>query len=330
MSADQFRRYRQIGMYGAYRVVFRAIPGLTTGDGWTPEATALKLADLVNDSLPPEARLQQEHFEDRTKWGRWIGGEARYWVGTGWRASLKAQGGFLPTPYDAVRERLPVEERRLLEPALFGSDSVRRATAGAMASVKGVRSHSDLCDALANSSELSRRVDAGSLAPLPAFSRLADAAMHAMRGLWNEMNLDEEAQAPTTEKLSRSADLQARFGQLRDASSAWLNAPCRNAFRHEQVATRLAEAMRDSATPLEQLQALARHHHDYGGGRRWFRVQAGKAVPLVADTGIAASDYRFRLRSLCLLAAQCGVANMNAALDTVTQYDPDDEDGDLL
>ncbi len=33
MSPDQFRRYRQVGMYGAYRVVLRTIPGLTTDEG---------------------------------------------------------------------------------------------------------------------------------------------------------------------------------------------------------------------------------------------------------------------------------------------------------
>lgn len=49
MSPDQFRRYRQVGTYGAYRVVFRTVGGLTTGDGWTPEATALELAKLVDE-----------------------------------------------------------------------------------------------------------------------------------------------------------------------------------------------------------------------------------------------------------------------------------------
>ncbi len=56
MSPDQFRRYRQVGMYGAYRVVLRTSPGLTTGDGWTPAATGLDLADLVNQSLPRAVR----------------------------------------------------------------------------------------------------------------------------------------------------------------------------------------------------------------------------------------------------------------------------------
>jgi hypothetical protein len=331
MSADQFRRYRQVGTYGAYRVVFRMVPGLTTGDGWTPKGTALALADLVNGSLPRAARLEQAHFENGTRWGHWSGGgEARYWVGSGWQASLATPGGFLPTPDDAARKQLPEEERALLEPALFGADSVHRVTAEVLASAKGARSHADLCDALAASGTLSKKVEPASLAPLPAFSRLADSAMHAMRALWNEINHDGEKQAPTVEKLARSSDLQSKLSQLRDASVAWLSAPARSRFPHEQVVTRLAEAMDGAATPSDQLRALAKHHHEHGGGRRWFREQAGKVVPLVADTGIAASDYRFRLRSVCLLAAQCGVANMNAALDAVAQHGPDDEDEDLL
>lgn len=330
MSAEQFRRYRQVGTYGAYRVVFRTVRELTAGDGWTPKHTALALSDLVNRSLPRAARLAQQHFENGTKWGHWRdGGEARYWVVSGWRASLEALGGFLPTPDDAVRKRLPEQERSLLEPALFGADSVRRATAEALAGAKGARSHADLCDALASSSALSKKLGPASLAPLPAFSRFADAAMHAMRGLWNEVNHDDAKQAPPIEKLVRSTELQARFDQLRQASTAWLRVSEKSLFPHEQIVTRLAKAMSDAATPVEQLLALARHHHEHGGGRRWFREQAGKLVPLMRETGIAASDYRFRLRSICLLAAQCGVANMNAALDAVAQHGPDDDE-DLL
>ncbi len=75
MSPDQFRRYRQVGTYGAYRVVLRTMPGLTTGDGWTPEDTSLKLARLVNDTLPGGARLKQEHFENGAQWGHWSKGK---------------------------------------------------------------------------------------------------------------------------------------------------------------------------------------------------------------------------------------------------------------
>lgn len=330
MSPDQFRRYRQVGTYGAYRVVFRTVPGLTTGDGWTLEGPAHKLADLVNNSLPLAAQLNQKHFEKGTKWGHWSGGnEARYWVDQGWQHWANVKGsGFLPTPEDAVRKRLPEEERRLLEPALFAVNSTRRITAEVLASAKGARTHADLCEALASSSEISKKLELASLASLIAFTRFADAAMHAMRGLWNEINHDDAKQAPPVEQIARSGELKTRFDQLRKVGDAWLNTPGRNVFPHEMVVTQLAEAMKKAKTASDQIRALEKHHHDHGGGRRWFHEQAGKLVPLVKDTGIAASDYRFRLRSLCLLAAQCGVDNMDSALKAMDQEVGDEEEKD--
>ncbi|RDI98955.1 hypothetical protein DVT68_10695 [Dyella solisilvae] len=331
MSPDQFRRYRQVGMYGAYRVVLRTIPGLTTGDGWTPDTAARALANLVNDSLPHEAGLKLTHFENGTRWGNWSGGgEARFWEERGWKLAWVKVGGILPTADEAIRKRLPEAERRLLEPALFGAGSTRRITAEVLASAKDAKTHADLCDVLANSSTLSKRIKSSSLALLPDFTRFTDAAMSAMRELWNEINQDAANQAPTVEKLARSRELRSRLDILRHAGADWLRAPNRSEFQHQQVVTHLAESMRDALTPAEQLRVLARHHDEHGGGRRWFREQAGKVVPLVKTTDIAASDYRFRLRPICLLAAQCGVANMNAALDALAQHASDDEEGDIL
>ena len=322
MSSDQFRRYRQIGMYGAYRVVFRIVDGLTTGDGWTPSDTALKLAKLVNDSLPSAARLSQEHFESRIQWGRWSGGgEARYWVERGWK-SWDATGGFLPTPKDSVREPLPQKERELLEPVLFGDGSIRRISSNVLASAKGAKTHTDLCEALAQSSALSKALKPSVLASLPAFSRFADAAMDAMRGLWDEINQDKSKPTPALSDLSRSHE---RFKLLRDAGQAWLNTPGRSEFPHEQVVNELAEAMCDASTTLTQLQALTRHHAKHGGGRRWFVEKDGKLVRLVEDTGIAASNYRFRLLALCRLAAQCGVADMHSALNVLESQNVGDD-----
>ena len=328
MDSDQFRRYRQVGTYGAYRVVFRKVTGLTMGDGWTPDVTALKLAKLVNDSLPRDAQLKQENFENGTKWGRWSGGdEARYWVERGWPAWAEP-GGFLPTPDDSVRKQLPEVERHLIEATLFPADSIRRVTANVLASAKAARTHSDLCDALASSRALSKVLGPTSLASLPAFTRFADAAMHAMRGLWNEINHDDAKQALTVDQIALSLELKSMFNQLRKAGDTWLNTPGRSVFPHEQTVTRLAEAMKKAKTPSDQIRALAKHHCEYGGGRRWFREQAGKLVPLVTDTGIAASDYRFRLRSLCLLAAQCGVAKVDKSLKAMDQEVSDEDEKD--
>jgi hypothetical protein len=335
MSPDQFRRYRQTGTYGAYRVVFRTIRGLTTGDGWTPGDTALKLARLVNDSLPRAARLAQEHLESksRTRWANWRGGqEVRYWMTRGW-SSWQTVGGYLPTPADAVRKPLPDEERWLLEETIFDDDSNRRVTAKVLAAAKGSASHADLCNVLASSSVLSRKIEPASLAPLPAFSRLADAGMNAMQQLWMEINHDQTRQAPAIAKLAQSTQLQTRLNELRENAADWLNLPSRKRFpwKYEYVATHLAETMRDAATTTGQIWALAKHHQQHGGGRRWFREQGGKLVTLIHDTGIGASHYGFRLRALCRLAAQCGVANMDRALDvldSVRRQETDDGEDD--
>lgn len=332
MTSDQFRRYRQVGTFGAYRVIFRGIPGLTTGDGWTPSEIALKLADLVNDSLPRVARISQEHFENGTRWGIWGGGEeARYWLERGWQSWTK-RGGFLPTPDKDTGIQLPEAERNILGPALFASGSTRRVTAEALARARAPKTHTDLCDALASSSMLAEKIKPASLAPLPDFTRFADAAMHAMRRLWNEIKpyYNNGRDAPTAEQLAGSKELKDPLDKLRKAAAAWRRAPGRSTFPHESVVTHLAEAVLTDATPAEQLRALSRHHHEHGGGLRWFREQAGKMVPLVPDTGIAATDYRFRLRPLARLAAQCGVANMNHVLDAVSQQTLDDEESDAL
>lgn len=329
MNADQFRRYRQAGTYGAYRAVFRSVAGLTTGDGWTPGAIALKLADLVNQKLPNEARITEERFENGTRWGSWRNQEARFWTERGWAGwQMKANHGLLPTSDEAAAEPLSSEERSLLTPALFGAGSVRRLTAKVLAEAGTARSHAELCDALATSAALASKLEPASLRLLPAFTRLADAAMHAMRMLWNAINQDRETQTPTIKKLAHAADMPESFGQLQTACTAWLAIPNRHTFPHNQIVTQFAEGMRRATSLTQQIQALAKHHHVHGGGRRWFREQAGMLVPLVENTGIAASDYRFRLRTICLLAAQCGVADMEAALKALTQYEFDGDDGD--
>lgn len=329
MTDEQYRRYRQIGTYGAYRVMLRTIPGLTEGDGWTPASVAHRLADLVNERLPRDARLNDAIFGDGTKWGHWNGKEARYWVErgwSGWRDGADRARGMLPVPDEDTRKPLPLEERRLLEPVLFGEQSILRIAALELARAKSVSSHGDLCAVLATSRELSKTVGDASLALLPEFSHFADATMHAMRGLWGELNRHGEKQAPPIADLARLSDLRHRFDQLRAAGDRWLRVPGRDRLAHGYVVTRLAEAMRDAATPIRQITALVHHHHEFGGGRRWFREQDRKLVPLVAHTGVVASNYRFRLRSLSLLAAQCGVAAMDRAIDAMAQHDFNDEE----
>jgi hypothetical protein len=325
MSAEQFRRYRQVGMYGAYRVVFRRLPGLTTGDGWTPARTALDLAAIVNDSLPASVRLADRGFGNRTKWGAWRGGgEARFWVERGWPNACATRGGVFPTPNDALTRPLPPDERRLIEAVLFPDSSLRRTAANALAAARLATSHAEVCDVLATSQALAKAHGPAALAPLPSFTRFADAAMHAMRGLWKEVNADPEKQAPSIESVARSAELGRRLEVARDAGQAWLNTAARIGFPYEAAITRLATSLNGARDITAMVRALVLHHAEHGGGRRWFREQGGTLVPLVPYTAIAASSYRFRLQTLCRLAGQCGVADTTALLGAVSRSDFDE------
>jgi hypothetical protein len=330
MSPDQFKRYRQIGMYGAYRVVLRKFPELTKDcDGWTPGQVGLELANLVNKSLG-HARLEQAHFKSGTKWGSWNDGdEACYWLKRGWQKHAHVEPpGYLPTPDDAASKQLPDQERQWLAGVLFAPGSRQLTTADVLAKATHAGSHADLCDALAKSAERFNLPEphGQALRTLPAFSRFADAAMRAMRQLWKEINQNKEKQAPDIQKLANTAELSKKLSLAHDAGIGWLDGPTRESFPHYQVMTKLAEAMRAARTPLDQLRALANHHYEHGGGRRWFHEKDGMLAPLVPDTGIAASDYRFRLYALSRLAAQCGVADMGHAHDVVSRSEFDSDE----
>ncbi len=69
---DSFARYRFTGVYGAYRVALRSLPGLTVrGDGWRLGPLGLKLADIVHGKVG-SARVFQRRKGPRPK-------PERYW-----------------------------------------------------------------------------------------------------------------------------------------------------------------------------------------------------------------------------------------------------------
>jgi len=325
MSADQFRRYRQSGTYGAYRVALRTMPGFTTGDGWTLGDTAKKLAEIVNKSLSKEVRLEFGQF-DNTRWGCWAGdSESRYWIEKGWINWQKSPKEFLVTRNEDILKQLPREERNLLNATVFAKDSVRLKTAKILADAKTARTHAEICDALAADALAAKPQT--SLAFLPAFTRLADASMDAMRALWRQINQDANSQTSTIETIAKSMD-GSSLRQLRETGAAWLKLNKRSDFPHERVVTALAESLAKAKAPADQIRALSQHHGEFGGGRRWFRMQDDKLIPLVANNDIAASNYRFRLLPLVRLAAQCGVADMKKAYEAAGQMNSGDEEVD--
>ena len=94
---------------------------------------------------------------------------------------------------------------------------------------------------------------------------------------------------------------------------------------HVEKATAFAQAM-TSADPQECVKALLDYHEQHGGGLRWF-VRQGMRIELRSRPTIrTAAPYRFRLWSLCRLAAQCGViGKMPTAIEEESVESDDDE-----
>jgi hypothetical protein len=306
MSVDQFRAYRQTGMYGGYRVAFRKWPDMTVlGDGWTPSKAANDLARWLEGKLgsarPPWRLHAGDGDEDNlstrsAKLGR--GEEHRWWLRQ-WttfdQGGKNADLNTLPRKKDDFQQ-LP--EADLLKPLVFGEDrnGKRRLEVAREVERASARDHIEVCKHLGRAFS-----EDDTFALLPCFSRLADAGMAAMDLLANSLQKDSRVQLD-----GAAADPQAAriCGELMVAAQEWRQSAHKQ-LRHIETAHRFAGAI-TSARPVECLGALLQHHETYGGGLRWFVLRNGWIEPRTPWRG-GSSRYRFRLWSLCRLAAQCSV-----------------------
>ncbi len=322
MSDDQFRRYRQTGTYGAYRTIFRGVPGLTLGekrsDGWTPSKGVNDLATYVDECLPRPSRIKDSLFESGNKWACWKDKEEHWWREKGWPGwDSSSKPHFLPTPIQTA-DRLPTDERTLLKALLFSKDSRRRLVVEVLAGARKVSSHSELCDVLVSAPALQGITEFPALRFLSSFTRLADAGMEVVRELWSGIRASDDPAGPSVASLVGESELQKKVRGLAAAAKHWNGLRGTNVFDWSSNATALAQAVVLGGSPERVVRALIRHHETYGGGLRWFRLHQGRVEPLLPENEMPASDYRFRLWPLARLAAQCGIANMHAVLEAAS------------
>jgi hypothetical protein len=95
-------------------------------------------------------------------------------------------------------------------------------------------------------------------------------------------------------------------------------------LRHIDTAHLFADAIR-SARPDECLAALLQHHEGHGGGLRWFVLRNGWVEPRTPWRA-GSSRYRFRLWSLCRLAAQCGVLQKGMPMALRQDYEAKEDE----
>jgi hypothetical protein len=303
MSADQFRAYRQTGMYGGYRLAFRKWPGMTvSGDGWTPGLATQRLAKWLDGKLgvarPPIGDADDDTLSARSaKLGRST--ETQWWLRqwkTFHQGGRRVDENTLPRRKDDF-SKLP--EVDLLKPLVFGNDKFgKRRLAVARATAKApVSEHIELCNHLAHVFRTDRTITL-----LPRFSRLADAGMAAMDLIAEALNKDGRVALTDVAKIPSAATI---CKELVAAAREWRRNAGMQQLRHIETAHRFAGAF-PNAQPAECLRALLAHHERYGGGLRWFALRNGRIEPRTPPRA-GSSRYRFRLWSLCRLATQCGV-----------------------
>ncbi len=236
MTADQFRAYRQTGMYGGYRLTFRKWPGMTVaGDGWTPGSAAVRIADWLEDKLGsarPSWPLHHEGDHDGgpltrvPKLGK--GGKHDWWLRR-WPefcdGGRRADENTLPRPKEEFR---PLPEGELLKSVIFADDHAgkrRLAVARGVAKAEGA-DHAAICDHLGQVFGNVRAFEV-----LPRFSRLADAGMSAidlvakaLRGK-SQVSLSEVAASGGAAGVCEELEAAAHDWQ---AVAETQNPPCRD------------------------------------------------------------------------------------------------------
>ncbi len=330
LSVDQFRAYRQTGMYGGYRLAFRKWHEMTvSGDGWTPAASACRLATWLDDRLGkarPEFTMDGTGDEENAispRSAKLNRKNAVEWWRKNWKGFLNsgrnADANTLPRRRDDFDE-LP--ESKLLKPIIFGDDVAgKRRLAVLKEIVKGrALDHTEICEHLG-------RVFAGhqKIALLPRFARLADAGIAVMDVIASE--LGQKLRVTLSDVAALPAASQA-CDELRKAAHGWQQSTKGILeIRHIEAAHRFASAVVRS-TPIDCLRDVLQHHELYGGGLRWFVLRSDKIEPRTPP-GMRSAGYRFRLWSLARMGNQCGITpSMPGGLVNEVEVDDiDDAEG---
>ena len=192
-------------------------------------------------------------------------------------------------------------EADLLMPPLFGDDphGKKRRTVAQAVGKSAATKHLDVCKHLAGVFGDDRRI-----ALLPYFSRLADAGMKAM-----DFVAESLRDSPCVEvgDVAVRPEAEGCCDELTAAARAWHNHTEAQASPIDLgLANRFAHSIFRARRQVDCLRELIAHHQNHGGGLRWFVLHDGRIERRTVGHG-AASRYRFRLWSLCRLAAQCEI-----------------------
>ncbi|MCA9063020.1 MAG: hypothetical protein KDA96_08175 [Planctomycetaceae bacterium] len=301
---DSYSRYRFTGVYSAYRVALRTLPGLTAdGNGWQVGPLGREFAALVSG----EVRCSPTHSRRRGK---------RPTPEQYWQQRFYWNDGpfdFLPTIISRPR-RLVGPEKRLLERAVFLRSKAgdgdcrgsirRRAVVEAAAKSSATTRHglfADIARTLGGTKPLEE------IAMLSPFCELADAGVAAMNACWAAVREGGGAGFMRASDILDSTTVTAALNVLAETASRWESERSGSdpgIAAADALATSVLGAKGDRR---RQFLALERHHNRFGGGLKWLALDGDTIKPLAPIRGGDASQYQFRIGALCRLGVQAGI-----------------------
>lgn len=262
MGEDQWRRYRYVGPYAAYRGLLQSL-GLLEAGGWNLTASGKALATVADKCARITLRTASikrnaAPTDDTTGW-------VPYWLRR-WNLPADSAGvsTFLPTDLTA----LAVAERKILAPALF-KESGRRHDVAVSVGKSSAAQHSTLCKHLQK--DLLRKPDWAlaereKLAKFGEFASLADTAVDALKAAF-KIVAEHASGSPTLGVVAKS--MAAELTRLRNECAEWKRDrvwPTVDAFAREIMAVNAPEHI---------LRKLVRFHERQAGGLVWLRIRDG-------------------------------------------------------
>jgi len=322
-SPDSYARYRFTGVYGAYRVALRSLPGLTTGgDGWRVGPVGRDFAEIVSGKV----QCSRTHHRRRGKRST----PEQYWQRKfEWN---KGPFEFLPTAISKP-ERLIGSEGKLLERAVFLGPQTkdvecrhgirRRAVVEAAAKSSATTRHGLFAD-------IARTLGGGKpldeIALLSPFCELADAGIAAMNACWAAVREGGSAGFANASDVLDCIDVADAFDVLTETARRWQSERS-NSGSAIAVADALAESVIGAGgNRKRRFQALERHHNQFGSGLKWLALEGATIKLLAPIRGGDAGQYQFRIGALCRLGVQAGI--ISAMPDSLRQSPEFADEGD--
>jgi hypothetical protein len=314
MPAQAWRRYRQTGPYGGYRILLRRLAECTgssqaaIGDGWTIG----RLAETMAQELTERLRLHQPEpsapSSDPERFWR------EYWPAPDrWRPEQEAW--WLPVASDTRLRKMPTSvATKALQRALFEGTTESETAADA-------RTRGDTITRLAerrvasfgSALTLLERADRQRLGGIAVFSTWSDSLLAVLEGVSEFIDEQDDDDSAPVDLVVRQVASAAESCWVSAESLLRMDQPGSCVADTWHTAKELAKAIRRLRRPKDIVVRILEHHAEHRHGAKWLSLADGRVARASWNTGSQTSRYGFRLPQLTRLAAQMGRIDPDAA-----------------